>query len=197
MLKSHCSTASLFLSLATLSLGASATVSRVSFAQGQSGTDTPVVVAGSKIDPDVVPFVDVEKYAGLWYEIASIPQSFQGFCQFTTAEYAVIAPGQISVANKCRVGFVPVSIYGTATVVDVDTNAILEVTFDNVSRKGDYRIVDLADDYSFALVSNAKRDALFVLARGYTLDDATYTRLLDRAAAIGVDTAKVRKTKQN
>jgi apolipoprotein D and lipocalin family protein len=147
-------------------------------------------------DPAVVSFVDVSRYVGLWYEIASIPQSFQSFCQFTTAEYAVLSPTRISVANKCRVGFVPVSIFGTADVVDTSSNAILEVSFNNVSRKGDYRIVALADDYSYALVTNAARDALFVLSRTNQLDEQIYAALLKRAADVGVDISQVKKTKQ-
>jgi apolipoprotein D and lipocalin family protein len=147
-------------------------------------------------EKDTVAFVDINKYVGLWYEIASIPQSFQSFCQFTTAEYRILAPGQISVANKCRVGFVPISIFGEATVIDKSSNAILEVSFNNVSRKGDYRIVALADDYSYALVTNAARSSLFVLSRTNQLDDATYSSLLQRAAEVGVDISQVKKTKQ-
>ena len=147
-------------------------------------------------EKDTVPFVDVTRYAGQWYEIASIPQSFQSFCQFTTAEYAVISPGKISVANKCRVGFVPISIFGEATVVDTVSNAVLEVSFKNVSRKGDYRIVALAEDYSNALVTNADRSSLFVLSRTSQLDDATYNALLQRASDVGVDITKVVKTRQ-
>jgi apolipoprotein D and lipocalin family protein len=174
-----------FAALTTLSFATTAAL-----AQGNTAPNQPT-------DPDVVSFVDISKYMGLWYEIASIPQSFQGFCQYTTAEYQVMSTSEISVANKCRVGIVPISIFGKAAVVDTNTNAILEVTFNNVSRKGDYRIVELADDYSYALVTNAKRDSLFVLSRTNKIDDSLYTSLLQRASDIGIDVSKVRKTKQD
>ena len=157
----------------------------------QSTTFTPGNIPEIQ-DKDTVAFVDINKYVGLWYEIASIPQNFQSFCQFTTAEYKILSPGQISVANKCRVGFVPISIFGEATVIDKSSNAILEVSLKNVSRKGDYRIVAIADDYSYALVTNAARSSLFVLSRTNQLDDAT----LQRAAEVGVDISQVKKTKQ-
>lgn len=163
--------------------------------------DTPTAenrnTSVSALDPGVVGFVDVSKYVGLWFEIAAIPQSFQRFCQSTTAEYAILSPTQISVANRCKVGIAPFSIFGTATVTDTKTNAILEVAFKNVERKGDYRIVALAEDYSHAMVTDKTRSTLFVLSRTKTLDDSVYESLLKRAESIGVDVSKVKKTKQN
>ena len=40
-----------------------------------------------------VPYVDLKKYAGKWYEIASFPQRFQKGCNFTTAEYTLTGKG--------------------------------------------------------------------------------------------------------
>src|SRR5512139_3455368 len=39
---------------------------------------------------EVVPSVDLERYAGKWYEIASLPVSQQEGCNCTTAEYTAI-----------------------------------------------------------------------------------------------------------
>jgi apolipoprotein D and lipocalin family protein len=173
-------------------LSVALSLSGISFAQNP---DLPSA-SSYKTDPDLVAFVDVSKYAGLWYEIAAIPKSFQSFCQFTTAEYTVTSPIQLAIANKCKVGFVPVNIYGTATVIDSNTNAVLQIAFENVSKKGDYRIVGLADDYSTAVVTNENRDSLFILARSPSLPDDVYAQLLDRAAAVGIDVSKIKKTKQ-
>ncbi|MCW8816374.1 MAG: lipocalin family protein, partial [Ignavibacteriaceae bacterium] len=46
--------------------------------------------------------VDLNKYIGLWYEIAKIPNSFQDQCAYgTTAEYKLLEDGNIQVINKC------------------------------------------------------------------------------------------------
>jgi apolipoprotein D and lipocalin family protein len=42
-----------------------------------------------------VPHVDLQRYLGTWYEIASFPQSFQRGCTATTATYALRDDGDI------------------------------------------------------------------------------------------------------
>ena len=53
-----------------------------------------------------VPRVDLQKYAGKWYEIASFPQSFQKGCYCTTAEYTLHEKGYVIVENRCNKGSV-------------------------------------------------------------------------------------------
>ena len=54
--------------------------------------------------PPTVPQVDLDKYAGLWYEIARYPNSFEKDCAGVTAEYARREDGRISVTNTCHKG---------------------------------------------------------------------------------------------
>jgi apolipoprotein D and lipocalin family protein len=49
-----------------------------------------------------VPFVDLNKYAGRWYEIASFPQRFQKGCHRTTADYTLSEKGYVIVENRCN-----------------------------------------------------------------------------------------------
>ena len=46
---------------------------------------------------ETVPFVDINKYSGKWYEIASYPQRFQKGCHCTTAEYTLSDKGYVIV----------------------------------------------------------------------------------------------------
>ena len=48
--------------------------------------------------------VELERYFGTWYEIASFPQSFQRGCTATMATYALRGDGDIDVVNRCRKG---------------------------------------------------------------------------------------------
>ena len=53
-------------------------------------------------EPKVVKYVDLKKYAGLWYEIAKIPNRFQKHCKSgTTAQYKLLENGKIEVINSC------------------------------------------------------------------------------------------------
>jgi apolipoprotein D and lipocalin family protein len=51
---------------------------------------------------EVVPAVDLNRYAGTWYEIASLPVSQQKGCFCTKAEYSLMDDGVIKVVNTCR-----------------------------------------------------------------------------------------------
>lgn len=155
-----------------------------------------VVSSAAEVDPFVVDFVDLARYQGEWFEIASIPQSFQGFCTRTRALYEIIGDKEISVVNTCRVGIAPITIEGTARVVDEKSNGILEVSFKNIPRKGDYRIIALDANYQYALVTSKDRSSLFVLSRTRDLDAKVYSDLMERARLAGVDVSRVKKTPQ-
>ncbi len=49
-----------------------------------------------------VPNLDLKKYCGKWYEIASFPQSFQKGCHCTTAEYTLTDKDYVIVENRCN-----------------------------------------------------------------------------------------------
>jgi apolipoprotein D and lipocalin family protein len=148
-------------------------------------------------DPFVVEQLDLTRYVGRWFEIASIPTPQSGFCTNAQADYSFNDDGTVRVVNSCLAGSVPVQIEGKARVVDPESNAILAVSFGAIPGEADYRVIalDIAD-YGYALITNLERSSLFVLSREKTLDEATYQALLDRAADAGVDVSLVRRSLQ-
>ncbi len=143
-----------------------------------------------------VEHVELPRYLGTWYEIANFPQRFQRGCTATTATYTVRADGDIDVLNRCRKGTVDgkeKSARGRARVLDRTTNAKLEVSFFRPFW-ADYWIIDLADDYSYAVVGHPGRDYLWILARTPTLDAATYEGILGRLQNQGYETARLVRT---
>ena len=146
---------------------------------------------------ETVPEVDLERYAGKWYEIASIPTSFQKGCHCTTAEYE-LKDGYVRVINTCRKNSVEGEIdraKGKAFVVDGSNNAQLKVQFFWPFR-GDYYIIDLAEDYSYALVGSPSRDYLWILSRTRTLPQDTIDQLKATAQQKGFDPNRLRFTEQ-
>lgn len=142
--------------------------------------------------------VDLSRYLGTWHEIASFPQSFQRGCNATTATYALLPDGDIDVLNRCRLGSVDgkeKAARGRARVTDRSTNAKLEVSFFRPFW-GDYWIIDLSDDYSYAVVGHPGRDYLWILARNPTMAEATYQTLLTRLQAQGYETSRLVRTLQ-
>lgn len=147
------------------------------FANDQAATD--------REDPAVVSTVDLEKYMGLWYEIAHSPNFFQRNCVRSTAEYTLNDDGSVRVYNVCTKADGSTSdIEGVATVNDPSEPAKLTVDF-GLFRKGDYWIIDLAPDYQWAVVSGPKKESLFILSRTAPMDPALLQEILDRLAAQG------------
>jgi apolipoprotein D and lipocalin family protein len=145
-----------------------------------------------------VAHVDLQRYAGKWYEIASIPQSFQRGCHCTTAEYTLSDKGYVVVENRCNRGSVHGKesyIKGKAFVVANSGNAKLLVQF-FWPFKGKYWIIDLADDYSYAVVGHPNRAYLWILARKPSMDIQLYHSVLSKLNAQGFDTSKIKITQQ-
>jgi apolipoprotein D and lipocalin family protein len=121
--------------------------------------------------PTTVEHVDLDRYVGLWYEIAKIPNRFQKKCAVgTTAYYSLKDDGKISVVNRCIDGEGKVvRATGLAKVEDAQSNAKLKVSFVRVVGVslfwGDYWIIGLAEDYRYAVVGTAKRNYGWILAR--------------------------------
>ncbi len=146
---------------------------------------------------DTVRQVDLSQYLGKWYEVASFPARFQKNCTCTTAEYKLNEDGTISVLNQCFDS--KKGTWQTATarafVRNQETNAELAVQF-FWPFKGDYYIIALADDYSYAMVGTPDRDNLWLLSRNPEMSDNMVTNLTQIAAAKGFDVSRLQRTKQ-
>lgn len=147
---------------------------------------------------EVVPRVDLQRYLGTWYEIATIPQRFQKGCVGVTAQYSLRADGAIDVVNTCRKNTLDgkvSSIRGKAWIVDKTTNAKLKVRF-FWPFAGAYWIIELDQDYRWAVVGHPDRTYYWILSRTPQMDPAVYDELIRRAAEKGYDTVKIKKTLQ-
>ena len=126
--------------------------------------------------------IDLERYKGTWYEIASRPNRFQAGCTGTTATYTLRDDGQISVDNQCFDGALDgpkKSAQGRARVVDPIHPAQLEVTF-FWPFWGDYWVIDLDPDYQFAVIGQPSRKYLWILSRTPQMDETTYQGIISR-----------------
>jgi apolipoprotein D and lipocalin family protein len=145
-----------------------------------------------------VSYVDLKKYAGKWYEIASFPQRFQKNCNCTTAKYTLTDEGYVIVENRCNkysVNGKQSSIKGKAFVDKNSGNAKLKVQF-FWPFKGKYWIIDLAEDYSYAVVGHPNRKYLWILSRTATMNENTYQQIISRIKEKGFDISKIKLTKQ-
>lgn len=164
-----------------------------------AGACTPTTTDRLKLKPlQTVGRVNLERYTGTWYEIASFPQSFQKGCTGTTATYSLLENGEIEVFNRCYLnvlGGKEKSATGRARVVDTKTNSKLEVSFFRPFW-GDYWIVDLGPNYEFAVVGHPSRDYLWILSRTPHMSDLVYAGILGRLRQQHYDVERLNKTIQ-
>lgn len=128
-----------------------------------------------------------DRYMGTWYEIARLPQYFERDMDEVKAEYTLNTDGTIKVVNSGVKDGKPKSITGKAKLKHPDAKpqiGELRVSF-FWPFYSDYRVIELAPDYSYALVTAGSRDYLWVLARKPTMDKAQLDGILDRAKALG------------
>lgn len=144
--------------------------------------------------PTVTDSVDLQKYAGKWFEIASYPMSFQKNCFCVTADYTLTDKGYMKVINSCRKGSVDgnvKSIIGKAFPVEGADNVKLKVQF-FWPFKADYWVVDKAEDYSWAVVSGSGRKYLWILSRTPEMEKETWQGITERLVKNGFDLSKLK-----
>ena len=153
------------------------------------------VIDGRRNNLDVVPHVDLNRYVGQWYEIARLPNRFEKKCaNSVTATYSLRTDGKIEVVNRCRKSSGDyTTAKGKAKVVDKTTNAKLKVTF-FWPFYGDYWILDLGENYEYAVVGAPNRKYLWILSRSPQMDETVYRQLLAKMAARGFNTEQMIKT---
>ena len=161
---------------------------------------SPLLAAASDATPPLqtVANVDLNRYMGKWYEIASFPQWFQKGCVATTATYALREDGDVDVLNQCRDKKLDGklrSAKGKAWVVDPQSNAKLKVRF-FWPFSGDYWVIDLGAEYQYAVVGHPKRNYLWILSRSRQMDPAVYEGILERLRQKHYDLSRLKKTLQ-
>lgn len=153
---------------------------------------------GNQAVPQPAKAVDLNRYVGLWYEIARYENGFERGCEAVTAEYALRDDGLVSVLNSCRQGAVdgPVKTSeGKAKIVPASDNAKLKVSFFGPFYVGDYWVLDRADDYSWSIVGEPSGRYLWLMSRTAQPSDATRAAIMERTRSLGYDLSLVRDTK--
>lgn len=142
--------------------------------------------------------VDLARYAGHWHEIARLPNTFQRDDSRATANYTALRDGSIRVVNtEYRPDGSTRTATGRATVVEGSGGSRLRVKFEGLAAlvpaaaEGNYWIIDLAPDYTAALVGTPDRKFLWLLSRRAAMPPAAKQRYFQRARDEGFDITKL------
>jgi len=149
--------------------------------------------------PSVVQSVDLNRYSGVWYEIARLPNPFEKNLKCISAKYTLRDDGKITVLNSGHKISDPAEVKsseGLAWIPDMDVPAKLKVRF-FWPFSGNYWIIHLDKDYKYVLVGDPSFKYLWILCREKVMDEATYKMLLDRAVKEGFDIKPMIKVEQD
>ena len=150
-----------------------------------------------KNPPQTMSNVNIQRYLGTWYEIASLPAPFQRNCYCTTAQYHLVQ-GKFSITNSCRKGSVSGELdvaHASAKVIPNTGNSQLKVTF-FWPFSGPYWILYVSPNYQTAVVGTPDRKYLWLLARQKTISEKAFNQLKNIAIERGYHLKNLNKTKQ-
>ena len=123
--------------------------------------------------------IDLQRYMGAWYVIANIPYFAERGKVASRDVYKLDADGNVDTTYVYRKSFDgPEKTMGSLGVVQPGSdNARWVVRFLWIVH-ADYMVLEVAPDYSWALVGQPNRKLAWVFARNPAMDDALYTTLL-------------------
>ena len=139
--------------------------------------------------------VDIERFMGRWYVIASIPTFIETDAFNAVESYRLDADGTIDTTFSFRKGGFdgPLKTYNPrGFIVDIASNAVWGMQFIWPIR-AEYLITYLTDDYSRTVIGRNKRDYVWIMARSPQIPEADYQRIVAELADQGYDITKLRK----
>lgn len=135
---------------------------------------------------------NADKYLGKWYEIARFDYKFERNLNQVTATYSKNPDGSIKVDNR---GYNYVKnewkeSIGEARFVNSEKEARLKVSFFKPFWAG-YNVIELADEYKYALVVGNNLKYMWILSREKTIPESIKEQFLDKAKEIGYNTSEL------
>jgi len=149
----------------------------------------------SIIDKTVVQELDIERYLGTWYEISRFDHKFERGLVGVTATYSYRKDGKIKVVNT---GFKETldgkrsDANGKAKIPDPNIPSKLKVSFFWFFY-GDYFVLELEENYQWAVIGSSSDKYLWILARTPQMDENVYNDLLNNLTNRGYDINKLIK----
>ncbi len=139
--------------------------------------------------------VEIEKYLGVWYEIARYEHFFEKGCSDVNATYSLRDDGEIDVLNSCTKEGEITTAKGVAYATD-ESNSKLKVSFFRPFY-GDYQILMLGKNYEYAVIGEPSREYFWILSRSKKLDEQSTQKILSTMPSLGYDAKELIWTPQS
>ncbi len=153
----------------------------------------------TKLPPlKTVASVDIQRFQGNWYVIASIPTWIEKGAHNAVESYRLDEDGTIAVTFTFRKNNFdgPLKTYTPrGFILDKTSNAVWRMQF-IWPLKAEYLITYLNDDYTQTIIARNKRDYVWIMARTPTIAEEDYAKLFTELIVQGYETSKLRKVPQ-
>lgn len=147
--------------------------------------------------PPAADAIALDRFMGAWHVIAHVPYFGERGHVASRDEYTLRADGKIDVRYVYQQGFAePVKTLDSHATVKAESGGRRWTTwiFGVIPTK--FNILEVAPDYSWALINYPGRDLAWVFARTAEISDGDYSKLLEKMRGYGVDTAKLLRVPQ-
>ena len=138
--------------------------------------------------------VDLKRFMGDWYVIASIPTFIEKEAFNAIESYRLDDDGTIATTFRFNKGSFdgPIKEYNPRGFIkDKDSNAVWGMQF-VWPFKAEYRIIYLSEDYTQTVIGRSKRDYVWIMARKSAIPEADYETILKFLRDQEYDTTEIR-----
>lgn len=155
------------------------------------------LIVNSGIAQTTLKNIDLDKFSGKWYVIATIPTKFDKEWNYVTETYTLNKKGNIDIYttylkesdSKQR------SVRSKGFPVKGANNVKWKVQF-VWPFKADYLIEEIDTNYFYTVVGHPKKKFLYIMNRSGKMGEIQYNELLERFAKKGYDISKIRRVMQ-
>lgn len=147
--------------------------------------------ATTDVDTSTVRAFDVKHFMGRWYEIARFDHRFERGVTHAAADYTLQPNGKIKVVNSgIKNGRQKESVGKAKQPNPAEYPGRLKVSF-FLWFYSDYYVLELAPDYTYAVIGSSSDDYLWILSRTPQVPRDVLLSLLDRIEARGYDISRL------
>lgn len=156
-----------------------------------SGSTRPPLTSSAKID--------LPRFMGAWHVVGRVDYFGERGDVASEDVYSLNQDGNVDTVYRYRKSFDAndkvKTLSSTGLVQSDPANTYWRIRFFGLF-KADYLILEVADDYSWALIGQPSRKLGWIFGREAIMPDSLYSTLLEKMRGYGYDTSKILRVAQ-
>ena len=144
---------------------------------------------------ETVERVDLHRFIGKWYTVANLLNRNPSMVLNNVIEYKLTNKGSLHVSKSYKIKsriFSTITLHATATVKENSNNSKFKIQYLWPFAEAAW-VIDLADDYTYAVICNPSKTSLTILSRNRNMDSSTYSAIIERIKNKGFNTDRLKK----